>query len=83
MVKTPAGYKVGKRSKRAVFDLRDMLIAVEDAEDEALHTEKSKFKSIVIVIGPKNRQNLQNWRIQNFRRIQSFWQIPSFWRIQN
>ena len=42
MVKSPPVYKVGKRSKRSVFDLRDMLIAVEDAEDEALHTEKSK-----------------------------------------
>ena len=43
MVKSPPVYKVGKRSKRSVFDLRDMLIAVEDAEDEALHTEKSKY----------------------------------------
>ena len=41
-MKSPPDFKVGKRSRRAVFDLRDMLIAVEDAEDEALHTEKSK-----------------------------------------
>jgi len=63
-MKSPPDFKVGKRSRRAVFDLRDMLIAVEDAEDEALHTEK-------ITLAKKRNRDRKKTQKVNFDFLKS------------
>jgi hypothetical protein len=45
-INRPQGLNIGKISKRSVFDLKDMLAAVENAEEESLNIEKSKFFEI-------------------------------------